>query len=108
MDKITYKELRQIFTEFNQKNHPERGRITGENLTGVVVITEGSFSKEYSKESRSYEVSSDNKAFRPNLCGYSIYASAIDGSDDNVRLEAYLAEEQGGEDGWKVDYCYLL
>lgn len=39
--------------------------------------------------------------------GYSIYGSAIDGSDPCVRLEAYMKAERGGENGWEVDYCYL-
>lgn len=39
--------------------------------------------------------------------GYSIYGSAIDGSDDNVRLEQYMKEERGGADGWIVERCYL-
>lgn len=39
--------------------------------------------------------------------GYSIYASAIDGSDPMVRLENYMAAERGGEDGWKIERCYM-
>ena len=39
--------------------------------------------------------------------GYSIYASAIDGSDPMVRIEKYLATEQGGKDGWRIERCYL-
>ena len=39
--------------------------------------------------------------------GYSIYASSLDGSDENVRLEAYMADEYGGKDGWKIEKCYV-
>lgn len=39
--------------------------------------------------------------------GYSIYASSLDGSDPCVRLEAYMADEHGGKDGWKIERCYM-
>ncbi len=77
------------------------------HLTGYVVITEDSFEESYPVESRTYAVSSNNKAFQPNMGGYSIYASAIDGSDPMVRLERYLAVEKGGADGWKIERCYM-
>lgn len=100
MEKITYAELTNIFREHEQKN-------TGKHLTGAIVFTEDSFDKIYSLEARTYLVSSNNKAFLPNMGGYSIYGSALDGTDPLVRLEHYMAAEHGGEDGWKVDYCYL-
>ena len=31
-----------------------------------------------------------------------------DGSDPHIRLEAYMAEERGGKDSWRVEYCYLM
>ena len=106
MKKITYHELASIFRaqESANQNVPYNER---KHLTGFIVFTEDSFTKQYSLESRTYEVSSDNKAYIPNMGGYSIYGSAIDGSDNGVRLEAYMAAEKGGKDGWKVDYCYL-
>lgn len=79
----------------------------GKHLTGYVVITEDSFNESYPVESRTYAISSDNKAFQPNMGGYSIYASAIDGSDPMVRLEGYLAVEKGGANGWKIERCYM-
>lgn len=100
--KLSYKELRQIFCDFNNTHN-----WANESIEGVIVFTEDSFDKQYSLESRSYEVSSNNKAFR-NANGYSIFGSALDGSDYGVRLEAYMAEEQSGRNGWKVDYCYLI
>ena len=30
------------------------------------------------------------------------HASSLDGSDKCVRLEAYMADEHGGKDGWKI------
>lgn len=79
----------------------------GEHLSGLIVFTEDSFTDHYSEESRTYSVSSQNKAFQPGMGGYSIYASAIDGSDPMVRLECYMAAEGGGEDGWVVETCFL-
>lgn len=39
--------------------------------------------------------------------GYSIYGSALDGSDPCVRLECYMQDEKGGTDGWKIERCYM-
>ena len=100
--KITYGELAEAFREH------ERTHTDGTHLRGAIVFTENSFTEQYSLDARTYLLSSNNKAFIPGMGGYSIYASAKDGSDPLVRLEAYMAEERGGEDGWKVDYCYLI
>ena len=102
MEKITYKELTKAF-----RNH-ESTHSDGTHLTGAIVFTEDSFNRPYPLESRTYLVSSNNKAFIPGMGGYSIYGSAADGSDPLVRLEGYIAEERGGAKGWKVDYCYLI
>ena len=40
--------------------------------------------------------------------GYSIYGSSLDRSDMGVRLEAVMADEKGGPDGWKIENCVLL
>lgn len=101
MEKITYSELTKRFYSH------EATRPT-EHLTAHIVFTEDSFTKKYPLESRTYVVSSDNKAFIPGMGGYSIYGSALDGSDPCVRLERYMAAERGGKDGWKVDYCYIV
>lgn len=79
----------------------------GQHLTGYIVFSQTSFDKEYSLESRTYVVTSDNKAFRPRMGGYSIFASALDGSDPCVRLDLYMADEHGGADGWKIERCYM-
>ena len=79
---------------------------TGRHILGYIVFTEDSFTEPYTEEQRTYVVSSDNKAYRPNMGGYSIYASSLDGADKMVRLEQYMAAEHGGKDGWKVERCY--
>lgn len=80
---------------------------TGVHLTGRIVFTEDSFDKPYPLDARTYIVSSNNKAYQPNMGGYSIYGSSVDGSDPMIRLEAYMAAEKGGKDGWKVERCFL-
>ena len=61
--------------------------------------------KPYSVEERTYIVSSNNKAFQPGMGGYSIYGSSLDGSDVCCRLDGYMANEHGGENGWKIERC---
>lgn len=97
---ISYGELCRIFRD-HESTYPET------HLAGHIVFTEGSFDKPYSKESRTYVVSSNNKAYQPNKGGYSIYGSSLDGTDTGVRLEAYMAAEKGGKDGWVVDHCII-
>ena len=77
------------------------------HTVGYIVFTADSFDKSYTEEERTYVVSSNNKAFIEGMGGYSIYASSLDGSDENVRLEAYMADEYGGKDGWKIEKCYV-
>ena len=101
MEHITYAELRQRFRD-HERSHART------HLIGNIVFTEDSYTAPYSLASRTYTVSSDNKAFQPNMGGYSIYGSSADGTDSLVRLEQYMAAELGGKDGWKVDYCYMV
>ncbi|MGI6072746.1 MAG: DUF3846 domain-containing protein [Lachnospiraceae bacterium] len=96
---MTYGELTDAFEAAERDG-------TGRHMTGYIVFTKDSFDKPYPEEARTYVVSSNNKAFQPNMGGYSIYASCLDGSDPMVRLEAYMAAEHGGKDGWKVERCY--
>ena len=96
---MTYPTMRNYFRT------AERAR---QHLTGYIVFSPASFTKEYSVKSRTYAVSSDNKAFQPNMGGYSIYASSLDGSDPCVRLEQYMAAEYGGKDGWQIERCYMI
>jgi len=97
---MNYAELKKIFQELKRNSAKE-------NLTAHIVFTEGSFTKPYPLLSRTYSLTSDNKAFWPNMGGYSIFADCLDGTDQGVRLEWYMAEE-GNKDGWKVQECYIL
>ncbi len=95
---MTYRKMKEYF---------RAAECQHQHLTGYIVFSPASFEKEYSLESRTYEVSSDNKAFQPNMGGYSIFASSLDGSDRYVRLEQYMAAEFGGKDGWQIERCYM-
>lgn len=90
------------------KNYFRAAECACQHLTGYIVISPASFEQEYSLESRTYVVSSDNKAYQPNKGGYSIFAVALDGSDAGVRLEQYLSSEYGGQDGWQIERCYMM
>ena len=98
---MNYSELKQIFRELKATSPKE-------NLTAHIIFTEDSFAKPYPLLSRTYRFDSDNKAFWPNMGGYSIFAYCLDvTSDQGVRLDWYMAEE-GNLDGWKVEDCYIL
>ena len=96
---LTYQKLREYFRAAERK---------GQHLTGYIVFSQASFAKAYSLESRTYVVSSDNKAFWSKVGSRSIFASALDGSDPNVRLDCFMAAEQGGRDGWQIERCYMM
>ena len=97
---VTYSEL---VSYYKAVEHSK----TGKRLSGYIVFTEDSFTAPYSELARTYRVSSDNKAFQPGMGGYSIYGSALDGTDSCVRLEQYMAVERGGKNGWKIERCYV-
>lgn len=102
--KITYKELKKAFYDFNNTHN-----YATESIKGVIVFREDNWPDDnYSLESRSYVVSSDCKAFIASMSGYSIFGSSIDGSDKGVRLDQYMEDEYAGKGGWRVDYCYLI
>ena len=92
---LTYSELADRF-----RNAESEGK---KHLTGYIVFSQESFNKPYDERSRTYVVSSDNKAFKAGLGGYSIYGSCLDGSDPYVRLDGYMR----GENAWKIEKCYL-
>ena len=42
------------------------------------------------------------------MSGYSVFGTSLDGTDKNVRLDAYMAAEKGGKDGWKIEKCFII
>ena len=101
MQKMTFNELRDYICEYNKTHN-----WATEVIKAVVVFTPDSFEREYSEESRSYEIRSDNKTFR-NCNSNSLFGYCLDGTDQGVRLDFYM-ECYGNKPGWKVDYCYLV
>lgn len=95
---MSYSELTSMFRKAEDE---------GKHIGGYITFTEDSFDKIYPLESRTYGVSSNNKAFRSGMGGYSIYGSSLDRTDMNVRLERYMYNEHGGADGWKIERCYI-
>lgn len=97
----TYEELVNIFRMIEKSG---KGKF---HIVGFIVFTKDSFPKPYDETSRTYVVGSDNKAFQPNKVGYSIYGNCLDGKDMCVRLEQYMAVENGDKNGWAIERCYI-
>ena len=108
LNRAVYSEPENVEMSYPQlKAHFRQAEKERNHTTGYIVFTADSFDKPYTEEQRTYVVSSNNKAFIEGMGGYSIYASSLDGSDKCVRLEAYMADEYGGKDGWKIEKCYV-
>ena len=109
LNRAIYSEPENVEMSYQQlKAHLRQAEKDRSHTVGYIVFTADSFDKSYTEEERTYVVGSNNKAFIEGMGGYSIYASSLDGSDKNVRLEAYMADEYGGKDGWKIEKCYML
>lgn len=108
LNRAVYAEPEQMDLSYAQlKNEFRMAEREGHHMSAYIVFSQESFDQEYPEESRTYEVSSNNKAFQPNMGGYSIYGSSLDGTDRMVRLEQYMAAELGGDQGWKIERCYI-
>lgn len=103
MEQMNWYEAKEYLCNYNKK-HGYTSKGNEKKCTMVAVISVDSFDKEYSLEERSYVFTSDNKAFLPNMGGYSIFSNSMDGSDNGVRLEYYVEDSKT----WKVEYCYIL
>ena len=108
LNRAIYSEPENVEMSYQQlKAHLRQAEKDRSHTVGYIVFTADSFDKSYTEEERTYVVGSNNKAFIEGMGGYSIYASSLDGSDKCVRLEAYMADEYGGKDGWKIEKCYV-
>ena len=108
LNRAIYSEPENVEMSYQQlKAYLRQAEKERNHTVGYVVFTADSFDKSYTEEERTYVVGSNNKAFIEGMGGYSIYASSLDGSDKNVRLEAYMADEHCGKDGWKIEKCYV-
>lgn len=95
---MSYSELTSLFRQSERE---------GKHITGYIKIAAKGNLAQYSADSLTYEVSSNNKAFIDGMGGYSIYATSIDYSDLGIRLENYLKDERGGEHGWEIERCFI-
>lgn len=100
--KITFSELRDYFWIHNKTHN-----WTKDIIRAVIVFTPDSFNKKYSLESRSYMIDNAQKTFR-NCLSNSLYANCLDETDQGVRLDYYMEYYGNKNNGWKVDYCYLV
>lgn len=101
MKKMTWAEMCDYMWKYNEEHNIRAKGASNHYVYGVAVISADSFTKEYSLESRSYKFSNHNKAFIAGQSSNSIFASALDGTDDGVRLDWYI------HNGWHIEYCYL-
>ena len=93
---MTFAEMRSRFCEAENEGK--------EHLSGYIVFSQDSFDEPYDERSRTYGVSSNNKAFQAGMGGYSIFGSCLDGTDPCVRLDGYMF----GENAWKIEKCYMM
>ena len=108
LNRAVYAEPEEVEMSYTEmKNLFHRAEDEGKHITGYVVFSQESFTEPYSELSRTYAISSDNKAYQSRMGGYSIYGYCMDGTDPCVRLEQYMAVEHGGKDGWKIERCYM-
>lgn len=90
---MTYPELRDLFVERNKTQ-------LAKPVSACIVFAESNWpDRHYPLRSRTYEVSSDNKAFRSSCCSTSLFGSCLDGTDQMVRLDWYM-KDFGNKGGW--------
>jgi hypothetical protein len=92
--------LSDIFIAWEAKK-PDR------HLWALIVFSEKSLAEPAELLQRTYVVNSGNKRFFPVAADKSLYGDCLDGSG-KMRLDACMAAERGGKEGWKVETCYLL
>lgn len=92
---LSYRDMSDVFRHVNDKHM--------DSVCGYIVFSQDSFDKSYSEQSRTYTVSSNNKAYISGMGGYSIYGSCLDGTDQCIRLDGYMQ----GENAWQIERCYM-
>ena len=97
---MKYQELKEVFKKLKRKPF-------NTDLTAHIVFSEESFTEPYSQLSRTYRVSSNNKAYIQRMSSNSIFGYCLDGTDQGVRLDWFIADE-GNKDGWIISDCYIL
>lgn len=88
---MTYPELRDLFVEHNKTQ-------LAKPVSACIVFAESNWpDHHYPLCSRTYEVSSDNKAFRSSCCSTSLFGSCLDGTPDG---SPRLVHEGLRQQGW--------
>ena len=102
MKKMSFAELCGVIERHNRIGGIKSQYSDLEPLECVIVFKGDSWpGKEYPLESRSYRFRSDEKYFLPEMGGSGLFATSLDRSDSNVRLDLYFPQ-------WKIDYCYII
>ncbi len=86
----------------------EAAERAGVHMTGYITFSQDNFREQYSEECRTYAISSDNNAFRPESLSPTMYATALDGSDPNVDLSNYLSKGRPDGMAWELERCYMM
>lgn len=89
--------LQEVSAEDFDKQMREANR-SGVELQGVITYAKSNWEKEYSEESRSYEVYSQSNHFSAGKISNSMTGNCLDGTDQGVRLDLY---------NWKVEKFYI-
>jgi len=105
MEKFSWFDMLSYLREFNSKHNITSKGDPDHICTVAAVISEDSFTKEYSLEERTYIFTNNNKAVLPNMCSNSIFADSKDGSDCGVNLNEYIGPRKTD---WHVEYCYII
>ena len=96
---MTYPELRDLFVEHNKTQ-------LAKPVSACIVFAESNWpDRHYPVQSRTYEISSDNKAFRSSCCSTSLFGSCLDGTDQMVRLDWYMKDFGNKGMVWPLFYA---
>lgn len=90
---VSFEELNSLFRKYGDDM----------SMGGIIVFDQSNFNKKYTKLGRSYITSSSNKRYNPRMCGNSVFASCLDGSESGVRIDEWLY----GANSFKIDRCYI-
>ena len=96
---MKYQELERIF----RAHEADRPKY---HLDGLITFSDlGTYEDpSNTQRDRTYIVSSNNKAYKPNSLGYSIFGTCLNGTDTGVRLESFMREPLA----WIPGECGLI
>ena len=86
MKQVTFQEMKEQFMDKEDKY-------------ALITYKQDNFEKEFSEQSRTYMVSSNNRCFETGKIANSMFGSCIDGTDVGVRLDWY---------NWRIEKVMIL